>query len=83
MVPGMHCRRRETDRGPPGAGALAPALVEDPVALARLTDSLEKKDVVIAALAAEVERLKAELLGVKSRNKKLCQILANGESELP
>lgn len=45
-------------------------------------DTLEKKDKEIAALRQEILTLKQELLTVKSRNKKLCNILGQGESEL-
>lgn len=44
-------------------------------------DTLEKKDKEIFALRQEVTSLKQELLTVKSRNKKLCNILGQGESE--
>lgn len=43
--------------------------------------ALEKKDEEIAALREEVTNLKEELLTVKSRNRKLCNILGQGESE--
>ncbi|KAL0870539.1 hypothetical protein ABMA27_005511 [Loxostege sticticalis] len=42
-------------------------------------DTLEKKDKEIFALRQEVTSLKQELLTVKSRNKKLCNILGQGE----
>ncbi|CAG4935195.1 unnamed protein product [Colias eurytheme] len=42
-------------------------------------DALEKKDIEIAALKQEVVRLNEALLTVKSRNKKLCNILGQGE----
>ncbi|CAH4022176.1 G kinase-anchoring protein 1-like isoform X2 [Pieris brassicae] len=42
-------------------------------------EALEKKDKEITGLKQEVTRLKEELLTVKSRNKKLCNILGQGE----
>ncbi|XP_047996159.1 G kinase-anchoring protein 1-like [Leguminivora glycinivorella] len=46
---------------------------------AQFVDTLEKKDKEIHALKEEVTNLKKELLTVKSRNKKLCSILGQGE----
>lgn len=46
---------------------------------AQFVDALEKKDKEIHALKEEVTNLKKELLTVKSRNKKLCSILGQGE----
>ncbi|CAG9566154.1 unnamed protein product [Danaus chrysippus] len=45
----------------------------------QFTEALEKKDKEIAALKQEIVDLKGELLTVKSRNKKLCNILGQGE----
>ncbi|XP_047505583.1 G kinase-anchoring protein 1-like isoform X2 [Pieris napi] len=42
-------------------------------------EALQKKDKEITGLKQEVTRLKEELLTVKSRNKKLCNILGQGE----
>ncbi|CAK1542143.1 unnamed protein product [Leptosia nina] len=42
-------------------------------------EALERKDKEITALKQEVTKLKEELLTVKSRNKKLCNILGQGE----
>ncbi|KAJ0175150.1 hypothetical protein K1T71_009291 [Dendrolimus kikuchii] len=42
-------------------------------------DALERKDKEIAVLRQEVSTLKQELFTVKSRNKKLCNILGQGE----
>ncbi|XP_059055633.1 G kinase-anchoring protein 1-like isoform X2 [Achroia grisella] len=42
-------------------------------------DALEKKDIEIASLRQEITTLKQELWTVKSRNKKLCNILGQGE----
>lgn len=47
----------------------------------QFTEALEKKDKEIAALKQEIADLKRELLTVKSRNKKLCNILGQGESK--
>lgn len=44
-------------------------------------DTLEKKDKEIAGLRQELTNLKQELYTVKSRNKKLCNILGQGESK--
>lgn len=44
-------------------------------------DALEKKNEEIAALSEEIVNLKKELFAVKSRNKKLCSILGQGESK--
>ncbi|CAH0724921.1 unnamed protein product, partial [Brenthis ino] len=45
----------------------------------QFAEALEKKDKEIIDLKKEVTTLKAELLTVKSRNKKLCNILGQGE----
>ncbi|KAJ8714546.1 hypothetical protein PYW07_002771 [Mythimna separata] len=45
----------------------------------QFADALERKESEIAALKAEVVTLKHELFTVKSRNKKLCNILGQGE----
>ncbi|XP_023949447.2 G kinase-anchoring protein 1 [Bicyclus anynana] len=45
----------------------------------QFTETLEKKDKEISALKQQVMSLKDELLTVKSRNKKLCNILGQGE----
>ncbi|XP_053611878.1 G kinase-anchoring protein 1-like isoform X2 [Plodia interpunctella] len=45
----------------------------------QFADALERKNKEIAALRQEVTSLKQELLTVKSRNKKLCNILGQGE----
>lgn len=47
----------------------------------QFADTLERKDKEIAALKLEVAGLKQELLTVKSRNRKLCSILGQGESK--
>ncbi|XP_063627066.1 G kinase-anchoring protein 1-like [Cydia splendana] len=49
------------------------------ISKAQFIDALEKKDKEIHALKEEVINLKKELLTVKSRNKKLCSILGQGE----
>lgn len=48
---------------------------------AQYEDALEKKDLQIASLNVKVVKHKEELHSVKTRNKRLCQILANGESK--
>lgn len=48
----------------------------------QFADALERKDREIATLKEEVVSLKQELYTVKSRNKKLCNILGQGESKL-
>ncbi|XP_049871672.1 G kinase-anchoring protein 1-like isoform X2 [Pectinophora gossypiella] len=45
----------------------------------QFADALERKDKEIQALKDEITGLKQELLTVKSRNKKLCNILGQGE----
>ncbi|XP_068622655.1 G kinase-anchoring protein 1-like isoform X2 [Battus philenor] len=45
----------------------------------QFADALEKKNQEIAALREEVVKLKQELQTVKTRNKKLCNILGQGE----
>ncbi|CAH2087109.1 unnamed protein product [Euphydryas editha] len=45
----------------------------------QFAEALERKDKEISALTQEVKSLKEELLTVKSRNKKLCNILGQGE----
>ncbi|XP_050349716.1 G kinase-anchoring protein 1-like [Nymphalis io] len=45
----------------------------------QFAEALERKDKEILTLTQEVKSLKAELLTVKSRNKKLCNILGQGE----
>ena len=47
----------------------------------QFAEALEKKDKEINELKKEVSTLKEELLTVKSRNKKLCNILGQGESK--
>lgn len=49
--------------------------------LAQLEEDLNKASEEIAALHQENEKLQEELLGVKTRNKRLCSILAQGESK--
>lgn len=47
----------------------------------QFADTLERKEKEITALKLEVTSLKQELLTVKSRNRKLCSILGQGESK--
>ncbi|KAL4704470.1 hypothetical protein ACJJTC_019569 [Scirpophaga incertulas] len=52
---------------------------DDVITRAQFLDELERKDSEIANLQQEIINLKKELLTVKSRNKKLCNILGQGE----
>lgn len=52
---------------------------DDDITSAQLRVELEKRDDVIKELKEEVDKLKGELSQVKNRNKKLYQILAQGE----
>ncbi|XP_026750032.1 G kinase-anchoring protein 1-like isoform X2 [Galleria mellonella] len=54
-------------------------LPDEIITRVQFADALEKKDKEIAALKQEITTLKQELLTVKSRNKKLCNILGQGE----
>ncbi|KAM3965512.1 G kinase-anchoring protein 1 [Aphomia sociella] len=54
-------------------------LPDEIITRVQFADALEKKDKEIAALRQEIITLKQELLTVKSRNKKLCNILGQGE----
>ncbi|XP_041980750.1 G kinase-anchoring protein 1-like isoform X2 [Aricia agestis] len=56
-----------------------PTITDEMVTRAQFMDALERKDQEIAALKEEIISLKNELLTVKSRNKKLCNILGQGE----
>ena len=44
-------------------------------------EELGKKDKELEQCNEEIQRLKEELLAVKKRNRRLCNILAQGESE--
>lgn len=57
------------------------SLSDEVITRVNFIDTLEKKDKEIAVLRQEITTLKQELLTVKSRNKKLCNILGQGESE--
>lgn len=57
------------------------AVSDEVITRVQFAEALERKDKEIATLRQEVTSLKAELLTVKSRNKKLCNILGQGESE--
>lgn len=48
--------------------------------LAQLEEELQKKCLEINELQSENEKLREELLSVKTRNRRLCGILAKGES---
>ncbi|GLG94880.1 G kinase-anchoring protein 1 [Gryllus bimaculatus] len=53
--------------------------IQETITVAQLEDRLEKRNQENKALREEVIKLKEELHNVKSRNKKLCNILALGE----
>lgn len=53
--------------------------LDDDITSAQLKAEVEQRDQEILSLKDEVVKLKAELTQVKSRNKKLCQILGHGE----
>lgn len=57
-----------------------PFLVEQILSL-QYQDQLEKKDELISALRADVQRLTDQLRVVKVRNKQLCTILGQGEMQ--
>lgn len=52
---------------------------QEALTLAQYEDALERRDREIAELKEEMLTLRNDLLNVKTRNKKLCHILANGE----
>ncbi|XP_004929658.1 G kinase-anchoring protein 1 [Bombyx mori] len=54
-------------------------LTDEVITKIQFNETLEKKDKEIESLKEEVLKLKQELLTVKSRNKKLCSILGQGE----
>jgi len=56
-------------------------LDEEALNLVKIKDILEKKNIELDELLIENNALKEELKDVKTRNKKLCHILANGESK--
>lgn len=53
--------------------------LDDDITSAQLKAEVEQRNQEILSLKDEVVKLKAELTQVKSRNKKLCQILGHGE----
>ncbi|XP_028167465.1 G kinase-anchoring protein 1-like isoform X2 [Ostrinia furnacalis] len=55
------------------------AVSDEVITRVQFIDALERKDKEILALREEVSSIKKELLTVKSRNKKLCNILGQGE----
>lgn len=55
------------------------AASDEVITRVQFADALERKDKEIATLKQEISSLKQELLTVKSRNKKLCNILGQGE----
>lgn len=57
------------------------SIPDEVITRVQFADTLERKDKEITALKLEVASLKQELLTVKSRNKKLCNILGQGESK--
>lgn len=55
--------------------------IEEAITVAQLQDALEKRTIENKELKKDIVKLKEELHNVKTRNKKLCQILGQGESE--
>jgi hypothetical protein len=55
--------------------------IQEAITIAQFEDTLEKRNKEIKSLKEEVVKLKEELHNVKTRNKKLCNILALGESK--
>lgn len=55
--------------------------IDEDITSAQLRVELEKRDELIAQLKDEVQTLKDELRQVKKRNKKLYEILSQGESK--
>ncbi|PSN51397.1 hypothetical protein C0J52_04461 [Blattella germanica] len=55
--------------------------IQEAITIAQFEDTLEKRNKEIKSLKEEVVKLKEELHNVKTRNKKLCNILAQGESK--
>lgn len=53
--------------------------IQEAITIAQFEDTLEKRNKEIKSLKEEVVKLKEELHNVKTRNKKLCNILAQGE----
>lgn len=54
--------------------------LDETITMAQLKQKVEKRDNVISKFKDEVEALKKELSEVKNRNKKLCNMLGQGES---
>jgi regulator of replication initiation timing len=55
--------------------------IQEAITIAQFEDTLEERNKEIRSLKEEVVKLKEELHNVKTRNKKLCNILALGESK--
>lgn len=55
--------------------------IQEAITIAQFEDTLEERNKEIKSLKEEVVKLKEELHNVKTRNKKLCNILALGESK--
>ena len=55
--------------------------LDDDITSAQLKVEVEKRDEKIARLREENDSLKEDLAEVKDRNRKLCQILSQGESK--
>lgn len=64
------------------ARVLNQSLPDEVITRLQFAEALERKDKEILALKQQITSLKEELLTVKSRNKKLCNILGQGESKL-
>lgn len=55
--------------------------IQEAITIAQFENTLEERNKEIKSLKEEVVKLKEELHNVKTRNKKLCNILALGESK--
>jgi regulator of replication initiation timing len=62
-------------------GDLLQPFIQEAITIAQFEDSLEERNKEIRSLKEEIVKLKEELRNVKTRNKKLCNILALGESK--
>lgn len=55
-------------------------MIDELISIAQYQDRLQKCDEEISRLKDENNTLKLELVQVKSRNKKLCRLMMEGES---
>ena len=63
-------------------GNVLQPFIQEAITIAQFEDTLEKRNKEITFLKEEVVKLREELHNVKTRNKKLCNILALGESKI-